>query len=164
MRLVLAAAVFFTCATAWSAEEARMFQCELPHGKRVDYGNLEALDGTKLQRFEDGPEWSDDGYSGIRPVVVVDRDTMLISWANAVPKDLRGLVNDGRHVNRIPIAGRDAISVWGMTTKSNTATIWRYYLNYNIFYLMELSIGVALQDPLTAPSMAAIYISRCEPM
>ena len=164
MRLFLATAVFFTCTTASGAEEARIFRCDSPQGKRVDNGNLEALDGTKLQRFEDGPEWSDDGYSGVRPVVVVDGDTMLISWANAVPKDLRGLVNDGRHVKRVPIAGRDAISVWGMTTKSNTAAIWRYYLNYNVLFLLESSITLNLQDPLAAPSMAALYISRCELM
>lgn len=164
MRSVLVVAALVVSTTTGTAYAARMFQCESPQGKRVDYGNLETLDGTMLRSFEDGPEWSDDSYSGVRPVVVIDRGTMFVSWANAVPENLRGLIDDGRHVNRIPIAGRDETSVWGMTTAASTAAIWRYYLNYNLLYLLESSIGIHLQDPMTAPSMAAIYISRCEPL
>jgi hypothetical protein len=130
MRTILAAVALVACTTIAGAQEARMFRCESPQGKRVDYGNLEALDAAMLQRFEDGPEWSDDAYGGVRLVVVIDRGTMLISWANAVPENIRGLVDDGRHVKRVAITDSDEISVWGTTTAANTAAIWRYYLNH----------------------------------
>jgi hypothetical protein len=164
MRTILVVFTLVACVTTAGAQEARMVQCESPRGKRVDYGNLQALDGKMLRHFVDGPEWSDDGYGGVRPVVMIEDNTMFISWANAVPENLRGLVDDGRHVKRIAITGHDEVSVWGTTMAANTAAIWRYYLNYDVLYLLESSIGLHLQDPLTAPSMAAIYISRCEPM
>jgi hypothetical protein len=163
MRTILTAAALVAYTIAASAHEARMYQCASPQGKRVQYGGLKAFDGTILQRFQDGPKWSDDAY-GDRPVVVIDQSTMLVSWPNYVPEILHDLVDNGRHVERVPITGRDEVSVWDTTTTARTVAIWRYYLNYNVLYLIKSKIVLFVEDLRTAPSMAAIYISPCEPM
>jgi hypothetical protein len=98
--------------------ETMMFQCGEPKGKRVDYGDLFDLEGKHLQKFSDGPQWSEDGFAGVRPVVVIEGGTMLISWSNAAPPNLRGQIDPGKRVYRIPITGNDDISVWGTSGSS----------------------------------------------
>jgi hypothetical protein len=95
--------------------------------------------------------------------VVIDGSTMLISWGNAVPPNLTGRVDSGQRVYRVPITGRDDISVWGTSASLRTADLWRFYYSYRTLYLLTTSVGVALQNPRTAPPMAAIFISKCEP-
>lgn len=133
---------------------------------RAEHGDLRALDGSDgwARRTEDGVEWSEDGYSGVRPQVAIGGGVMLVSWANAVPESIRGMVDDGRHVERFPIAGSDDTSVWGAMEKLSTVEVWRFYLNSNTLHLLQSSIGLHLQDPLTVPSQAAIYIAHCTPI
>ena len=88
------------------------------------------LEGRHLQKFSDGPQWDDDGFAGIRPLVVIDGSMMLISWGNAVPPNLTGRVDTGQRVYRVPITGRDDISVWGTSASLRTADLWRFYYSY----------------------------------
>jgi len=52
---------------------------------------------------------------------------MLISWADALPADLKGVVEPRPWLHSVPITGRDNISVWGTSTERSTVDIWRFF-------------------------------------
>lgn len=160
-RLMLCATIFGTTLAITSS--ASQFTCDEPRGMRAEHGDLFALDGTQLRSAKDGVKWSEDRYSGLFPEVLIRSEEMVISWANAVPPSIRGLVDNGKQTYHIPILGRDKISVWGVRAESEIAEIRRFYGNNGTLYLLQSTIVLHLQDPLTAPSQAGIYIAHCVP-
>lgn len=164
MRGIGLAAVLMILPAAEAAAQGALYQCDTPTGKRVDYGDVLRLGGGHVQKFSDGPQWSDDGFNGVRPVVQLDGNTMRITWGDAVPPSLTGKVPQGTRVYEVQIQGRDLQSVWGVTARSTTVDIWRFYTNYRTLQLVTSSVALSLQDPITAPSMAAIFISNCRAM
>jgi len=149
--------------SALSADGPLGFVCDEPSGKRVEVGDVRALDGRSLQRAADGPQWTDDGYRNVRPSVVIDSDTMKVTWGNALPDELIGVVKPQSHVINVPITGRDSISVYGTITNEMTVEIFRYYLNYDVLYRVMTSVGLSLQPLASQPAMSAIYVARCRP-
>lgn len=162
MKATIALCVVVLGITVATATSANQFTCDEPRGMRAEHGDFFSLDGSRFQRAEDGVKWSEDGFSGVFPNVLIRAKGMVISWANAVPQSIRGLVDNGEKVYRIPIIGRDEISVWGVRAQSSTAEIWRFYENNQTLYMLQSTIALHLQDPLTAPSQAAIFVAHCK--
>ena len=163
MNARLALSFVFLATTLSSETNANEYRCDEPRGMRAEHGDLFALDGSHILRADDGVKWADDGFSGVFPSVSVRSHEIVIAWENSVPEDIKGLVDSGARVYRIPISGRDSISVWGVRMQSSTAEIWRFYENYRTLYLLQSTIGLSLQGMNMAPSQAAIYVAHCLP-
>jgi len=157
----LSGAVLLVVSTATAAQQ---FLCDPPKGKRVDFGDIFDLGGKKLNSAEEGARWDDDGFSNMRPLVVIDENLMRVAWGNAVPNDLVGKVDPSIRFINIPITHRDDISVSGTIAGGRTVDIFRYYFNYNTLFRLMSSVALVLQPPESAPAMAAIYVSQCQPI
>jgi hypothetical protein len=143
-----------------TAQQPRAFRCDAPQGKVVNYGDWPRSDGTFLQRFADGPKWSDDGFNGISPIVVVSGDQMAITWGNYVPSLLDRKVDDRPRIFHVPIQGRDHVSVYGTVIMPSVVHVFRFYFNQLTLYRLTSSVYLMKE----APSEAAIYIARCRPI
>jgi hypothetical protein len=151
-----AVAILAQLSTA-DAETLQTFRCDAPHGKRVEYGDVPRFDGSYYQRFSDGPVWNDSDFEGVSPRVAITDTEMLITWGNYVPNALLGTVDRGERLFKVPIQGRDKVSVYGTLFAPLQVHIFRFYLHQLTLYRLTSSVVIASE----APSVAEVYISRC---
>jgi hypothetical protein len=162
--LVTTFAVIYSAATLALplATVAAQFQCEEPRGKRVDLGTELNIEGETLNSIDEGARWGDDGFSNMRPIVLINAHFMRVVWGDMVPDELVGIFRPDTRIIEVPITHRDNISVAGTVAGGRTVDQFRYYFNYNALFRLQSSVALVLQSPETAPAMAAVYVSRCK--
>jgi hypothetical protein len=150
--------------TASAQEIVNRFRCEAPKGKRVAFGN-ECWFGKCYQRLSDGAVWSDDGFDGSSPTIEITPSVLSVVWGDAVIPPYGQLLANSR-TYRMPIEGRDPVSVFGLYRFSDTAggfrpiSIFRFFFNTNTLHRVG-STPYMLDGSV---SVSAIYVAKCRPL
>lgn len=159
--VVLCALIYLILQPSYS-QAANIFACEEPKGMRVDWGDVYNLDEDKIQSLENGPQWNEDGFSNITPVIIIEDNRLLLNWGNTRPDDLKHLLPEDNKFKIIPISGQTMDTVWGILQKNATVEIIRYYRDNNLLFRLTSSIGFSGKTGVGLPANASIMISKCK--
>lgn len=130
------------------AEPSR-FTCDTPRGKRVDLGP--SGKGSDAQ-------WIDDDLDSVRPSVVIDGETLMVTWGKSVAAEGKGDAKLTTYV--FAAAHRSAASIFATRVDDTTAEIFRFYFASRSLYKLTSRLGGASPDTKAVPFVAT-YLTAC---
>ncbi|UGY21997.1 hypothetical protein HU675_0028800 [Bradyrhizobium septentrionale] len=139
--------LFVATASAAIAEPSK-FTCDTPHGKRVELGP--SGKGSDVQ-------WIDDDLDAVRPAVVIDGQTLSVTWGTSVAMEGKG-AKLTTYV--FAAAQRTAASIFATRVDESTAEIFRFYFASKSLYRLTSRLGGPSSDP-KAPPFVATYLATC---
>lgn len=125
------------------------FACDPPQGKRVEL--------SPSNRSGDA-QWIDDNLDTVRPAVVIDGQTLSVTWGTSVAQEGAG-AKLTTYV--FAAARRDASSILATRVDDTTAEIFRFYFGSKVLYKLTTRSGGASLDGKVAPPFIATHFAIC---
>lgn len=141
--------LLFLAATSAAMAEPSRFTCDTPRGKRVEFGP--SGKGSDAQ-------WIDDDLDSVRPSVVIDGETLTVTWGTSVAAEGKGAAKLTTYV--FAAAHRTAASIFATRVDDTTAEIFRFYYASKSLYKLTSRLGGRSPDAKAAPFVAT-YLATC---